>query len=153
MRASISASLAAIARVVRKACFDAVPDRFRLSIRGWAAECTDAPGEVCELGQDRVNDRIGAAYRRNDLFDHRAPMQQRAAFFATSAWARGSGCSVLPLPASCYVPRVDPAGAIPGNVTTLRTGPHGPFPQPGRPLSPPCTQGLARSGSTRSGSQ
>ena len=45
---------------------------FRLSFRDWAAECTDAPREVCELALAHVNtDRVEAAYRRTDLFDRR----------------------------------------------------------------------------------
>ena len=40
---------------------------------GRAAECTDAPREVCEIALAHVNtDRVEAAYRRTDLFDHRA---------------------------------------------------------------------------------
>ena len=51
---------------------DAVPHGFRSSFRDWAAECTDAPREVCELALAHVNsDRVEAAYRRSDLFDRR----------------------------------------------------------------------------------
>ena len=51
---------------------DAVPHGFRSSFRDWAAECTDAPREVCELALAHVNgDRVEAAYRRTDLFDRR----------------------------------------------------------------------------------
>ena len=51
---------------------DAVPHGFRSSFRDWAAECTDAPREVCELALAHVNgDRVEAAYRRSDLFDQR----------------------------------------------------------------------------------
>ena len=50
----------------------AVPHGFRSSFRDWAAECTDAPREVCELALAHVNsDRVEAAYRRSDLFDRR----------------------------------------------------------------------------------
>ena len=51
---------------------DAVPHGFRSSFRDWAAECTDAPREVCELALAHVNsDRVEAAYRRTDLFEKR----------------------------------------------------------------------------------
>ena len=51
---------------------DAVAHEFRSSFRDWAAECTDAPREVCELALAHVNsDRVEAAYRRSDLFDRR----------------------------------------------------------------------------------
>ena len=51
---------------------DAVPHGFRSSFRDWAAECTDAPREVCELALAHVNrDRVEAAYRRSDLFERR----------------------------------------------------------------------------------
>ena len=44
---------------------DAVAHGFRSSFRNWAAECTDAPREVCELALAHVNsDRVEAAYRR-----------------------------------------------------------------------------------------
>ena len=51
---------------------DAVPHGFRSSFRDWAAECSDAPREVCELALAHVNnDRVEAAYRRSDLFERR----------------------------------------------------------------------------------
>ena len=50
----------------------AVPHGFRSSFRDWAAECSDAPREVCELALAHVNtNRIEAAYRRTDLFERR----------------------------------------------------------------------------------
>ena len=59
---------------------DAVAHGFRSSFRDWAAECTDAPGEVCELALAHVNsDRVEAAYRRTDLFEKRRDLM--------SAWA------------------------------------------------------------------
>ncbi len=63
---------------------DAVPHGFRSSFRDWAAECTDAPREVCELALAHVNgDRVEAAYRRSDLFDRRrALMADWAAYVA-----------------------------------------------------------------------
>ena len=51
---------------------DAVPHGFRSSFRDWAAECTDAPREVCELALAHVNrDQVEAAYQRSDLFERR----------------------------------------------------------------------------------
>ena len=44
----------------------------------WAAECTEAPGEVCELALAHVNsDRVEAAYRRTDLFGRRRNLMQQ----------------------------------------------------------------------------
>ena len=61
-----------MARLLRELEIDAVPHGFRSSFRDWAAECTDAPREVCELALAHVNsDRVEAAYRRSDLFDRR----------------------------------------------------------------------------------
>ena len=62
----------------------AVPHGFRSSFRDWAAECSDAPREVCELALAHVNsDRVEAAYRRTDLFEKRRQlMEQWAAFLA-----------------------------------------------------------------------
>ena len=72
----------AIAKMVRDLGIGAVPHGFRSSFRDWAAECSDAPREVCELALAHVNtNRIEAAYRRTDLFDRRrALMEQWAAF-------------------------------------------------------------------------
>ena len=51
---------------------DAAAHGFRSSFRDWAAECTEAPREVCELALTRVNsDRVEAAYRRTELFERR----------------------------------------------------------------------------------
>ena len=61
-----------MARLLHELEIDAVPHGFRSSFRDWAAECTDAPREVCELALAHVNsDRVEAAYRRSDLFDRR----------------------------------------------------------------------------------
>ncbi|MYI22231.1 MAG: tyrosine-type recombinase/integrase [Gammaproteobacteria bacterium] len=77
---------AAIVKLVRDLGIGAVPHGFRSSFRDWAAECTDAPREVCELALAHVNsDRVEAAYRRTDLFERRrALMEQWAAFLAGS---------------------------------------------------------------------
>ena len=52
---------------------DVVPHGFRSSFCDLAAECTDAPREVCELALAHVNgDRGGSGlHRRSDLFDRR----------------------------------------------------------------------------------
>ena len=61
-----------MANLARELAIGAVPHGFRSSFRDWAAECTDAPREVCELALAHVNnDRVEAAYRRSDLFDRR----------------------------------------------------------------------------------
>ena len=67
--------------------FSAVPHGFRSSFRDWAAECTEAPREVCELALAHVNsDRVEAAYRRSDLFERRRTlMQQWADYLAAHA--------------------------------------------------------------------
>ena len=63
---------AALTNVLHDLGIDAVAHGFRSSFRDWAAECTDAPREVCELALAHVNsDRVEAAYRRSDLFDRR----------------------------------------------------------------------------------
>ena len=72
-------SLAGLARDLK---IDAVPHgqepeqpprallRFRTSFRDWAAECTGASREVCEIALAHVNtDHVEAACRRTDLFD------------------------------------------------------------------------------------
>ena len=61
-----------MATLLRRLDVGAVPRGFRSSFRDWAAECTDAPREVCELALAHVNsDRVEAAYRRGDLFERR----------------------------------------------------------------------------------
>ena len=65
----------------------AVPHGFRSSFRDWAAECTEASREVCELALAHINsDRVEAAYRRSELFERRRTlMQQWADYLAASA--------------------------------------------------------------------
>ena len=77
----------AIAKLVRDFAIGAVPHGFRSSFRDWAAECTDAPREVCELALAHVNtNSIEAAYRRTDLFERRRELMERwAAFLAGTA--------------------------------------------------------------------
>ncbi|MXY51258.1 MAG: site-specific integrase [Gammaproteobacteria bacterium] len=73
-----------LSELMRTLAVDAVPHGFRSSFRDWAAECTDAPREVCELALAYVSgDRVEAAYRRSDLFDRRrALMAEWAAYVA-----------------------------------------------------------------------
>ena len=76
-----------LAKLLHGRGIDAVPHGFRSSFRDWAAECTDAPREVCELALAHVNrDRVEAAYRRSDLFERRRIlMQQWADYLAPRA--------------------------------------------------------------------
>ena len=69
-------------RMVRELGIAAVPHGFRSSFRDWAAECTEAPREVCELALAHVNrDRVEAAYRRTDLFERRRALMEQWAVF------------------------------------------------------------------------
>ena len=72
---------------MRELRIDAVPHGFRSSFRDWAAECTEASREVCEIALAHVNnDRTEAAYRRTDLFERRRTlMQQWANYLAATA--------------------------------------------------------------------
>ena len=74
----------AMSKLVRELGIGAVPHGFRSSFRDWAAECSDAPREVCELALAHVNtNAIEAAYRRSDLFERRrALMESWSAFLA-----------------------------------------------------------------------
>ena len=55
---------------------------FRSSFRDWAAECSEAPREVCELALAHVNsDRVEAAYRRTDLFGRRRGLMEEWSAF------------------------------------------------------------------------
>ena len=68
----------AMGALLRELEIGGVPHGFRSSFRDWAAECTDAPREVCELALAHVNsDRVEAAYRRTDLFDRRRELMQQ----------------------------------------------------------------------------
>jgi len=80
-------SRAALSNLMRQLGIGAVPHGFRSSFRDWAAECTDAPREVCELALAHVNtNAVEAAYRRSDLFERRRElMEQWAAFLIGSA--------------------------------------------------------------------
>ena len=74
----------AISKMVRDPGIGAVPHGFRSSFRDWAAECSDAPREVCKLALAHMNtNAIEAAYRRTDLSEQRrALMEEWAAFLA-----------------------------------------------------------------------
>ena len=66
-----------ISKLLRDLGIEAVPHGFRSSFRDWAAECSDAPREVCELALAHVNsDRVEAAYRRTDLFERRQVLME-----------------------------------------------------------------------------
>ena len=73
-----------LSKLLRELKIGAVPHGFRSSFRDWAAECSDAPRDVCELALAHVNsDRVEAAYRRTDLFERRRVlMQEWAAYVA-----------------------------------------------------------------------
>ena len=67
-----------LSKLLHELEIDAVPHGFRSSFRDWAAECTDAPREVCELALAHVNsDRVEAAYRRTDLFGRRRALMEQ----------------------------------------------------------------------------
>ena len=76
-----------VSKLLRELAIEAVPHGFRSSFRDWAAECSDAPREVCELALAHVNsDRVEAAYRRTDLFERRRVlMEEWSDFVGNSA--------------------------------------------------------------------
>ena len=79
-------SRAAISKLVQQLGIGAVPHGFRSSFRDWAAECTDAPREVCELALAHVNtNAVEAAYRRSDLFERRSELMEQWAVFLTGS--------------------------------------------------------------------
>ena len=66
-----------ISKLVRENHIGCVPHGMRSSFRDWAAECSDAPREVCELALAHVNSyRVEAAYRRSDLFEKRRELME-----------------------------------------------------------------------------
>jgi len=68
---------ASLSRLCRELDLGCVPHGMRSSFRDWAAECSDAPREVCELALAHVNsNRVERAYRRTDLFDRRRKLMQ-----------------------------------------------------------------------------
>ena len=79
-------SQATLPKLLRELKIGAVPHGFRSSFRDWAAECTEAPREVCELALAHVNsDRVEAAYRRSDLFERRRLLMAAWADYITIA--------------------------------------------------------------------
>ena len=77
---------ATMTTLLRGLGIDAVAHGFRSSFRDWAAECTDAPREVCELALAHVNsDRVEAAYRRSDLFEKRRDLMDDWAAYIAAA--------------------------------------------------------------------
>jgi len=66
-----------LSKLLRELKVGAVPHGFRSSFRDWAAECSDAPRDVCELALAHVSsERVEAAYRRTDLFERRRVLKQ-----------------------------------------------------------------------------
>ena len=81
-----------ISKLLRELGIDAVPHGFRSSFRDWAAECSDAPREVCELALAHVNsDRVEAAYRRTDLFERRRVLMEEWSGFVGGSADGGEG--------------------------------------------------------------
>ena len=75
-----------VSKLLRELGIEAVPHGFRSSFRDWAAECSDAPREVCELALAHVNsDRVEAAYRRTDLFERRRVLMEEWSGFLGDA--------------------------------------------------------------------
>ena len=71
------------AGLARDLKIDAVPYGFWSSFQDWAAECTDAPREVCDFALTHVNTQHAkASYRRTDLFDFRRLMADWEAYVA-----------------------------------------------------------------------
>ena len=84
-----------LSKLLRNLGIAAVPHGMRSSFRDWAAECTDAPREVCELALAHANsDRVEAAYRRSDLFERRRQlMDDWATYLTPPAERRGERAS------------------------------------------------------------
>ncbi len=82
----------AISKLVRQLGIGAVPHGFRSSFRDWAAECSDAPREVCDLALAHVNtNAIEAACRRTDLFERRRALVEQWAAFLAGTEDEGAG--------------------------------------------------------------
>ena len=80
-----------ISKLLRDLGIEAVPHGFRSSFRDWAAECSDAPREVCELALAHVNsDRVEAAYRRTDLFERRRVLMEEWSGFVGRSLPKGN---------------------------------------------------------------
>ncbi|MCY3887046.1 MAG: tyrosine-type recombinase/integrase [Chloroflexi bacterium] len=75
-----------LSKLLRELGIPAVPHGFRSSFRDWAAECTNAPREVCELALAHVDsDRVEAAYRRSDFFERRRQLMEEWAAYCNPA--------------------------------------------------------------------
>jgi integrase len=62
----------------RMDCTDATGHGFRSTFKDWAAERTNYPGEVSEMAlAHTVSDKVGAAYRRGDLFEKRRRLMDK----------------------------------------------------------------------------
>ena len=76
-----------ISKLLRDLGVEAVPHGFRSSFWDWAAECSDAPREVCELALAHVNsNKVRTASRRTNLFEWcRVLIEDWSKFVAGSA--------------------------------------------------------------------
>ena len=91
-RSGRTMSQSAMPTLLRGLKIGAVPHGFRSSFRDWAAECTEAPREICELALAHVNnDRVEAAYRRSDLFEKRRVLMAAWADHLTEPEIPGNG--------------------------------------------------------------
>ena len=83
-----------LSKLCRENDVGCVPHGFRSSFRNWAAECSDAPREVCELALAHVNaDRVEAAYMRSDLFERRRRLMDDWAHYLAQGTATDSESS------------------------------------------------------------
>ena len=71
-------SSAALVRLLRECCIDAVPHGFRSSFRDWAAERTETPHAVMEAAlAHTTRNAVEAAYARSDLFQRRRELMRQ----------------------------------------------------------------------------
>ena len=78
-----------LSKLCRENAIGCVPHGMRSSFRDWAAECSNAPREVCELALAHVNsDRVEAAYRRSDLFERRRRLMETWASYLQAETGR-----------------------------------------------------------------
>ena len=76
---------------------EVVPHGFRSTFRDWAAERTNFPSEVVEMGlAHAIGDKVEAAYRRGDLFEKRRRLMDAWAEYC--AKTTKSGATVIALP-------------------------------------------------------
>ena len=70
--------------VLRRMDLEYVPHGFRATFRTWAAECTNAPHEMCEAALAHApTSKVVAAYQRGDLFDRRRALMDAWGQFVT----------------------------------------------------------------------